>query len=151
MKEEKHICPCCGHDISEYVHQENVLYVRRKNAEKMREAQQNNPELREKLNEDSAKRLKSWRNKNPEEARKLGLKAQACRTSETFARQSDSIKETMRRKSVKFAELLLSAKMDGKELTPELQADLMKKAAELTRAELKAERREAKKKAKESN
>jgi len=151
MKTEKYICPCCGGDISGFVRESVIRYIRRRNTEKALAAQRRTPEMREAMNRSSAERLKKWREENPELASRLAEKAKNCRTAETFARQSETIKDTIRRKSLKFAELVFEAKTAGREITPELESELLDRARELVRAELKAERRAAKKKAKHAD
>lgn len=146
MKTEKYICPCCGGDISGFVHESVVKYIRRRNTEKALAAQRRTPEMREAMNRSSAARLKKWREENPELASALAAKAKDCRTAETFARQSETIKETIRRKTLKFAELVFEAKTAGREITPELETELMIRARDIVKAELRAERRAAKKK-----
>ncbi len=145
MKDKVYECPCCGKDISEFVHQEIVLHNRRANAEKARRAQNKDPEMRKKLTQASAERLEKWRKENPDKLRNITIKASRSRTQETFARQAESLKETARRKMLKFAELLSEAQRANLPITPERQEELTKKASELVRAEIKAERLAAKK------
>lgn len=145
MKTEKYICPCCGEDITEYVGESVVKYIRRRNTEKALAAQRRTPEMRAAMDRRSAARLKKWREENPELASQLAAKAGNCRTAETFARQSETIKATIRRKSLKFAELVYEAKMSGREITPEVESELLVRAREIVKAELAAERRAAKK------
>ena len=146
MKEEKYICPHCGKDISAEIRAAAVTYIRRRNAEKALAAQRKTPEMREEMNRQSAERLKRWREKNPKLASALAARAKDCRTPETFARQSATIRETNRRKSVKFAELVFAAKKEGRTVTPELESELLARSREIVREELKAERREARRK-----
>lgn len=143
MKEE-YICPCCGKDISEYVHESVVKYIRRRNVEKARAERNRDPEVREEMNRQSAERLHKWRKANPKLVRAISARAKDCRTAETFARQSETMKETIRRKTVKFAQLVLEAKNAGREITPELEKQLLLQARDIVRSELKAERRAAK-------
>lgn len=145
MKRETYICPCCGAEISDFVHESVIKYIRRRNTEKALAAQRRIPEVREAMNRSSAERLQKWREENPERASALAARAKDCRTAETFARQSATIRDTNRRKSLKFAELVFEAKSAGREITPELESELLLRARELVRAELKAERRAAKK------
>lgn len=134
-------CPCCGEDISELIRREVANYLLRHKADAMNRKLQSDPEKRKRLTAESAVRLKKWREENPEKIRASAHKAQSCRTAETFARQSETIKETLRRKSVKFAELLMEAKDNGVDVTPELHAELMKKAARLVKQERAAEKK----------
>ena len=134
-------CPCCGEDISELVKTAVSQYLRRHKADAMNRKLQSDPEKRKRLTAESAVRLKKWREENPEKIRASAHKAQASRTAETFARQSETIKETLRRKSVKFAELLMEARDNGADVTPELHAELMKKAARLVKQERAAEKK----------
>lgn len=150
MSEEDFKCPCCGEDISEFVHAAVVRRIRQINAEKMRRVQNENPDLRRQMNEASAERLKEWRKKNPEKVRAVTTRASHARTEETFVRQGETLRETNRRKAIKFSELLLAAKQSGQELTSALQSDLMKQASALVKEEMKAERRAAKKNQKQS-
>ena len=54
MSDEKITCPCCGEDITDFVHAAVTKRIRQINAEKMRRRQSNDPELRRQLNEASA-------------------------------------------------------------------------------------------------
>lgn len=146
MEDEKYICPHCGEDMSDFVHAEIIKYVRRKNAEKALAAQRKKPEVREQMNKKGSERLRKWREQNPKQASALAEKAKNSRTEDTFARQSVTIRETNRRKSLKFAELIMAAKLEGKTITAELETELLTKAREVVKAELKAERKAAKKK-----
>ena len=128
MSEDDFKCPCCGEDISEFVHAAVVRRIRQINAEKMRRVQ----------------------NENPEKVRAVTTRASHARTEETFVRQGETLRETNRRKAIKFSELLLAAKQSGQELTTALQSDLMKQASALVKEEMKAERRAAKKNQKQS-
>lgn len=134
-------CPCCGEDITELVRESVAQYIRRHKADTMNQKLQSDPEKRKRLTAESASRLKKWREENPEKIKASAHKAQSCRTAETFARQSETIKETLRRKSVKFAELLMEAKENGMDVTPELHGELMKKAARLVKQERAAEKK----------
>ena len=145
VKKEKYICPCCGRDISGYVWESVVKYIRRRNAEKALAAQGRDPVKRAEALRQSAARLQKWREENPELVSQLAAKAKSCRTADSFARQSETIKETLRRKTLKFAELVMEAKNAGREITPEVETELLLRAREIVKAELKAERRAAKK------
>ena len=145
MSDEKITCPCCGEDITDFVHAAVTKRIRQINAEKMRRRQSNDPELRQQLNEASAERLKEWRKKNPDKVRAATTQASHARTEETFARQAATLKETNRRKAIKFSELLLAARTSGLKVTPEVESDLMKQASTLVKEAMKAERRAAKK------
>ena len=94
--------------------------------------------------------LSKWRKENPEKARQMGIAALRCRTAESFARQANTLRETAKKKSVKFAELLSMAKEAGREITPELEAELMELARKIITEEnraARAARKKAKKKA----
>ena len=151
MSDEKVICPCCGEDISELIRAAVTRRIRQINAEKMRLRQNDDPELRRRLNEASAKRLEEWRRKNPEKVRATTIQASHARTEETFARQAATLKETNRRKAIKFSELLLAARSSGTPISPEVENDLMKQASKLVKEEMKAERSAVKKIQKQSS
>ena len=144
MKDEKYICPCCGADLGEFVHESVVKYIRRRNAEKALAARMKTPEMRQEMYRRGAAQLKKWREENPEKARALAARAKAGRTPKAFAKQGASVRETNLRKSMKFAELLMAEKAAGREITPEMERELLRRAAELAKAELKAERKAAK-------
>lgn len=137
MSEEKCSCPYCGMDIEEFIKQEIIKRARQKNAEKARSAISRSPLARER----QAAGLEKWRKENAEEMRKSNIHASRCRTAETFKRQSETIKETNRRKAIIFAELLMTAKSQGKEITPELEAELQQQAKQIVKDQRKAERR----------
>ena len=134
-------CPCCGGDIGDIIREEVTKYLQRHKADAMNRKLQSDPEKRKRLTAESAVRLKKWREENPEKVKASANKAQACRTADTFARQSETIKETLQRKSVKFAELVMEAKENGVEITPQLHADLLKEAARLVKKERAAEKK----------
>ena len=136
MSEEKCCCPFCGMDIEELINAEIARRAKRKNAAKARAAVKKDPETKAK----QQAALESWRKKNAEEMRKSNIHASRCRTAETFARQSETIRETNRRKAVRFAELLMQAKTEGKEITPELEKELQEEARLFVKAQRKAER-----------
>ena len=133
MKDFIFICPCCNQDITEAVKkmqsQARAAHARSKIT----------PEQRAKNNAKGAAELKKWRENNPEEARKSAERASKARTAESFARQSISIKETIRQKTLKFAELLWDAREKGIEITAEVEAELMQKAKELVKSEKKSQ------------
>ena len=137
MSEEKFSCPYCGMDIEEFIKQEIIKRSKRKNAEKARAAISRSPQARER----QAAGLEKWRKENAEEMRKSNIHASRSRTAETFKRQSETIRETHRRKAVVFAELLMAAKSEGKEITPALEAELQEKAKQIVKDQRKAERR----------
>lgn len=139
---EKYLCPCCGEDISEFVHQEITQYNKRRVAEKMR--QSITPERRAEMNEASRKRLKEWAENNPEQMRANAAKASKSRTAESFARQRESIKSTSRRKVLKFAELLFEEQKKGTVITPDVENALMQKAKEIVKEENKSRKKRAK-------
>lgn len=146
MKEKEYRCPCCGEEITEYVKGNISLYNRQRNAEKMRMAMEPKTEVRQRLNEAGAKYLAAWRENNPRKVKKNANKAQAARTAETFARQSETIKATNQRKALKLSALVLELQNSGITITPELQLELIEKARLAVKEELKQERKLAKKK-----
>jgi hypothetical protein len=125
--------------------EEIVRSKRRDNAEKARKAQEKNPALLAKKEKMGAENLAKWREENKKAVKTNAKKASKARTAETFARQSETIKNTIRRKSIRFAELMLKAKNSGKEITPQLETELMDKARLMVKEELKQERKAAKK------
>lgn len=130
-------CPFCNGDISEFVHKQIILYVRRLNAERMNSAAKNNAELKRKRSENGEKQLKKWHAENPDKAKASAARARAMRTPETFARQSESIKQTIIRKNVVFAELLAKEKEATQDVSPERLMELARQAASIVRAEKK--------------
>lgn len=137
MSEDKCSCPYCGMDIEEFIKQEIIKRTRQKNAEKARSAISRSPQARER----QAAGLEKWRKENAEEMRKSNIHASRCRTAETFKRQSETIRETNRRKALVFAELLMEAKSQGKEITPEFESELQEKVKQIVKDQRKAERR----------
>lgn len=127
-------------DIEELINAEIARRARQRNAEKARSAVKKDPETKAK----QQAALSNWRKQNAEEMRKSNIHASRCRTAETFARQSETIKETNRRKALKFAELILEAKNNGVEITSDVEKDLLKQASEFVKAQRKAERKEKK-------
>lgn len=146
MKKEKICCPCCGTDLTAYMHEAVVSYMRQKHMEKVNQAL--TKEQREQRIKSSGERLKKWRLDNPEAARNNAIRASSSRTEETFKRQGKTIRETARKKAIKFAELLAEAKNAGIELTLEVETRLMSQASEIIRAENRAERLKNRKKEK---
>jgi hypothetical protein len=140
MSEEKCSCPYCGMDIEEFIKQEIRRRASRKNAEKARAAISRNPQARER----QVAGIKKWRKENAEEMRKSNIHASRSRTAETFKRQSETIRETNRRKALVFAELLMAAKSEGKEITPALESELQEQARQIVKDQRKAERRKKK-------
>ena len=134
-------CNRRGGSINNFVALDFTKYLQRHKADAMNRKLQSDPEKRKRLTAESAERLKKWRVENPEKVKASANKAQACRTADTFARQSETIKETLQRKSVKFAELVMEAKENGVEITPQLHADLLKEAARLVKKERAAEKK----------
>jgi hypothetical protein len=127
-------------DIEEFIKQEILKRARRKNAEKARAAISRNPQARER----QAAGLEKWRKENAEEMRKSNIHASRSRTAETFKRQSETIRETHRRKAVVFAELLFASRAEGKEITPALESELQEQARQIVKDQRKAERRKKK-------
>lgn len=140
MTEEKCFCPFCGMDIEELINAEITRRARQKNVAKARAAVKKKPETKAK----QLAALANWRKENAEEMRKSNIHASRCRTVETFARQSETIKETNRRKALKFAELVMEAKNNGIEITHEIEKDLLKQASNFVKTQRKAERKEKK-------
>ena len=92
------------------------------------------------MNRASQARLRKWRQEHPGESRAKALVASRSRTADSFARQAKTVRETVQKKSVKFAELLFEAKASGRTITPELEAELMERARKIIREENRAER-----------
>lgn len=141
MKSE-YICPCCGENITEFVRKEIKLYNKRRVAESMRA--KITPEKRAEMNLASGKRLAKWNKDNPEKSRANALKASRSRTAETFARQKEAVKDTARRKTLKFAELLFEEQKKGTVITADIENILMQKAKEIIREENKKRKKEQK-------
>lgn len=144
MAEIKCNCPLCGGDISEFVKEEVFRYIRRRNAEKARKAV--SPEVRKANAQAGLERMHKWMKEHPDEVRAKMTAASHARTPDSFKRQSQTRKATNLRKAVVLAELLAEAKAKGIELTPQYQAMLVKKAAEIVRAENKEVRRKTRRK-----
>ena len=138
MEKDKCFCPCCHAEITGFVHDQIVLYNRRKQVAAAKGGITR--ERRDEMNRASLERLRKWRLEHPGESREKALAASRARTAESFARQARTVRETAQKKSVKFAELLYEAKAAGREITPELEAELMGRAREIVKAENRAER-----------
>lgn len=138
MEKEKILCPHCNAEITRFVREQIALHNRRKQLSSAKK--KITKEQREKMNKASQDRLRKWRMEHPEEARKKAAAASHARTAESFARQAQTVRETVHKKSVKFAELLYEAKVSGKEITPELESELMERARNIIREENRAER-----------
>lgn len=143
MNSEKCQCPFCQADISEFVREMIKQYNQQQSAAKARAAI--TPEIREKMTRQSCERLQQWKKDNPERARASALNASHARTAESFARQRETVKETARKKSIKFAELLFEARTAGREITPEVETELMAQAAKIVKEENKQAKKNAKK------
>ena len=122
------------------MHRQIILYVRRLNAERMNAASKNNAELKRKRSEHGEKQLKKWHAENPDKAKESIARARAMRTPETFARQSESMKQTIIRKNIVFAELLAKEKESSSGISPERIVELTRQAASIVRAEKKNKR-----------
>lgn len=146
--EEKCICPCCGADVTEFMHEQVIRHLRRKQVVEAKK--KITREQRAEMTRASQERLRKWRLEHPEEAREKALAASRARTSDSFERQAQTVRDTARKKTLKFAELLYAAKESGALITPELESELMEKARELVKADNKAERTARKKAEKES-
>lgn len=133
MEKEVYTCPCCGGDISEFVRQSIMLHVRRQQAAVARSGISS--EKRAAMIKDSQARLKKWREENPEKVREKAAAASHARTPESFARQAQTVRETAQRKTMKFAELLFAAKESGREITPDVERELMEKARQIIKDE----------------
>ena len=147
MEENKCCCPHCQQDITELVQSLVKLRLKQINAEKARKSI--SPEQRQKITETSLERIRRWNKENPEKVKANALKASRSRTAETFARQRETVKETLLKKNIKFAELLFEAKMSGQALTNELKSQLLLKAAQIVKEENKKAKKQAKKAAKQ--
>ena len=139
MEKEKCFCPHCHAEITDFMHDAIVRYNRRKQLEAAKK-KGITKEQRKAMNRASADRLRKWLHEHPEEVRKKAAAASHSRTADSFARQGQTIRETLHRKSLKFAELLYEARIAGKEITPELETSLMEKARKIIREENRAER-----------
>lgn len=139
--EKKYLCPCCGEDIGDFVKECIKTYNKQRVAANMRK--KITPERRAEMNAASCERIKKWRKNNPEKTREFALKASRSRTAESFARQKEAIKDTARRKTLKFAELLFTEQQKGTVITAEIENQLMLRAKEI----IKQENKENKKKA----
>ena len=138
MEKEKILCPCCKEEITGFVHDQIVLYNRRKQIYAAKK--KITKEQRAEMNKASLERLRKWRFEHPVESRKKALAASRARTADSFARQAQTVRETAQKKSVKFAELLYEARESGKTITPELESELMERARKIVREENRAER-----------
>ena len=147
MEKNKCCCPHCQQDITELVQSLVKLRIKQINAEKARKSI--SPEQRQKINQTSIERIRQWNKENPEKVKENALKASRSRTAETFARQRETVKETLLKKNIKFAELLFEAKMSGQELTDQLKSQLLVKAAQIIKDENKKAKKQAKKAAKQ--
>ena len=135
----EYICPCCGKNISDFVAEEIKRHTQQRVAQKMREGI--TPERRAEMNAASRERIKKWRAENPDKSREYALNASRSRTAETFARQRETIKDTARRKTLKFAELLFEEQKKGVVITPEVENSLMQKAREIIKEENKSRKK----------
>ena len=110
-------CPVCGENITAIVNRE----IRRRQTEK----------ARSKIlkRQKSSERLTEWRKNNPQKARAIAINASHSRTPETYAKQAESIRATLLRKAVIFAQLIQAEKDKGNTITPQIEAQLLKKAA----------------------
>ena len=147
MEKNKCCCPHCQQDITELVQSLVKLRIKQINAEKARKSI--SPEQRQKINQTSIERIRQWNKENPEKVKENALKASRSRTAETFARQRETVKETLLKKNIKFAELLFEAKMSGQQLTDKLKSQLLVKAAQIIKDENKKAKKQAKKAAKQ--
>ena len=147
MEKNKCCCPHCQQDITELVQSLVKLRIKQINAEKARKSI--SPEQRQKINQTSIERIRQWNKENPEKVKENALKASRSRTAETFARQRETVKETLLKKNIKFAELLFEAKMSGQQLTDKLKSQLLAKAAQIIKEENKKAKKQAKKAAKQ--
>lgn len=143
MQKDKCACPYCQQDITELVQQLVLMRIKEIRAEKARVGI--SPEQKAKSIEERVDRIKKWNIENPEKVKANALKASRSRTAETFARQRQTVKETVIKKNLKFAELLFSAREQGRQITPELESQLLREAGEI----IKEENKQAKKNARE--
>lgn len=148
METNKCTCPHCQQDITELVEGLVKLRLKQINAEKARRSI--SPEQRAKSLAESIKRIKKWGEENPEKVRASALNASKSRTAESFARQRETVKETIMKKNIKFAELLFTAREQGQQITPELETQLLQKAAQIVKEENKQAKKLAKKAAKKA-
>ena len=143
METNKCTCPHCQQDISELVQTLVNLRIKQINAEKAR--RNISQEQKAKNRSVRIQRMQDWRNANPEKVKEYARKASQARTAESFARQKETVKETLLKKNIKFAELLFEAKMSGQELTEALKNQLLQKATQLVKEENKQAKRQPKK------
>ena len=131
MEEQKCICPHCGEDLTLFVENEINRRAEEEKKRQLKIAQ----ERKKKSDEKKRLSLKQWREENPDAVSKNAQKASDARTKESFKKQSESLKQTNEMKMVKFAELVMEARSNGIEITPEINKELMKKAFELVKKE----------------
>ena len=139
MEKEKYLCPCCQADISDYVHKQIVRHNHQKSMTSTN--RKITKRKREELNKAGAERLVKWMKDHPEESNRQRLAAQRCRTADSFARQAKTVRETAKKKTLKFAELVFEARNAGRGITPEVEIELMEKARQIVREENRAERK----------
>ena len=144
MEENKCFCPHCQQDITALVRE-----LIAKQIEQKKTYQHVSPERRAQALAEGGERLKMWRQEKPEEVKKQALKASKARTAESFARQKETVKETLIKKQIKFAELLFEAKEQGKEITHELETALLQKATQIIKEENIQAKKLAREKAKQ--
>lgn len=126
MEEKKFYCPECGEDVTEMVKAAIISHVRSQAASKKRRTTEKTIER----NRKSAERLKQWQQENREKVAEHAKQASAARTTASFKKQGETIRETNRRKSVLFAQLLMEHIQNGGVVTPEVEERLMGDARE---------------------
>lgn len=127
----KYYCDSCGEDITEKVHAEAVALIRRKNMKRVNKNK--TPEQIEARNKAGEKKLREWREKNPETAANLARLASAARTPESHKKQAATLRINNEKRMIVFAELVYNAKQQGREITPEVHAELLQQAKDIVR------------------
>lgn len=138
MEKGKCFCPFCNADITGFMHKQVIVYNRRRYALAAR--RKITKKSREEITRASQARLRKWQIEHPEETRRKAAAASRTRTADSFARQARTIRETLQRKSVKFAELLYEARSKGQEITPDIEVELMERARQIVKEENRVQR-----------
>lgn len=138
MEKEKCFCPFCNADITDFMHDRIVLYNRRRQIATAKG--RITKEKREEMTRASQARLHKWQLEHPEETRRKAAAASRTRTADSFARQARTIRETLHRKSVKFAKLLYEARSKGVVITPDLEVELLERARQIVKDENRVQR-----------
>lgn len=133
MEEKKCCCPHCGGDLTAFIQSKIEIIIAEEENKKLLLAK----EKKEKRTKETLAKLKKWREENPDKVLEITKKAAHSRTKESFRKQAASLKQTQEMKMIKFAELVMQARENGIEITPETNRELMKKAFDLVKSEKK--------------